>query len=198
MAHWRAFFTSKDYLTAADLYDEGADRFVDRDVQITKVNRVTLKGERGREDQRPGIYFRGLTKPLGANATNCDSISIALGSYDMKQWPGGWLTLYVDENVEVKERGRTVKRPAVRIRMKSPRAAQGPQQGGQSGPAARGPQQDPRDARGQQQSRPSAPPASSPRQGPPPDLFSDAPPIGDDEAAEIARAERESAQRERR
>lgn len=185
MAHWRAFFTSKDYLTAADLYDEREDRFVERSLRITRVVKVTLKGERGREDQRPGIYFEGITKPLGANATNCDSISLAVGSTDMKSWPGRWVTLYVDENVEIKERGRTVKRPAVRIRMQSPRAPQD-QRNAQRATSSPTTQQRP--------SQSARPPA-----GPPPDLFDNAPPpIDPDEAAEIARLEREAAAKERR
>lgn len=195
MAHWRAFFTSKDYLTAADLYDEASDTFKDLDVQIERVIRVTLKGEKGREDQRPGVYFRGHRKPLGANATNCDSISLALGSYDMKRWPGGWVSLYVDENVEVKERGRTVKRPAVRIRMKSPRAHQQ-----QDSRTSSSPQQQRQPQQQQQRSSApqSTPPATSSRQ-PPPDLFDNVPPpIDPDEAAEIARLEREQAQKDRR
>lgn len=194
MAHWRAFFTSKDYLTAADLYDEASDRFGEQNALIERVVKVTLKGERGREDQRPGIYFKGHKKPLGANATNCGSISLALGSTDMKQWPGKWVTLYVDENVEVKENGRTVKRPAVRIRMQAPRS-QTAERDPRSQPAPNRNAPPPAQQRPQHMAR-GTQPSSSDRQ-PPPDLFDKAPPPTDEEAAEILRREREEAARER-
>lgn len=125
MAHWRALFTSRDYLTSADLYNERTDSFAEITVEIERVQRVTLKGEGGREDQRPGIYFKGSKtgKPLGANATNCDAIERVVGTDDFKRWPGAWLTLFVT-STQVKEKGRKVNRPCIRVKPEKPTAEQ--------------------------------------------------------------------------
>jgi hypothetical protein len=116
--HYRAFFTSKDFLTAADLYDERSDSFREIDVEITRVVRSTLTGPGGKKDGRPGLYLRAvasgkdLPKPLGANATNCRSIANVARSSDMKQWPGVVVRLYVD-TFDDREEGP---RPCLRIR----------------------------------------------------------------------------------
>ena len=119
MAHWRALFTSNEFLTAADLYNERTDTFAEITVEIERVVSVTLKGEKGREDGRPGIYFRGSRsgKPLGANATNCKAIESIAGTDDFKKWPGTWLTLFV---TDVRVDGR--KRPCMRIKPEKPSA----------------------------------------------------------------------------
>lgn len=119
MAHWRALFSSAHYLTAADLYDERTDSFREVTVQIERVNRVTMTGEKGREDSRPGVYFVGHKKPLGANATNCDTISLVVGSDDMKRWPGKRITLFVGET-QIRQGTRTIKRPCVRVKPSAP------------------------------------------------------------------------------
>jgi hypothetical protein len=128
--HYRAFFTSKDFLTAADLYDERTDSFRELEVEITKVTRATLTGPGGKKDGRPGLYLRGaasgkdLPKPLGANATNCAAIANVARSTDMKDWPGTVVSLYVDTYEDRVEGPR----PCLRIRAFAPtqqRAARG-------------------------------------------------------------------------
>jgi hypothetical protein len=124
VAHWRALFTSNEFLTSADLYNESTDTFSEITVEIERVVGVTLKGEGGREDGRPGIYFRGSRtgKPLGANATNCTAIESIAGSNDFKKWLGVWITLFVGETDIRKGRGKTERRPCLRVKPEKPSA----------------------------------------------------------------------------
>ncbi|MBA2720770.1 MAG: hypothetical protein H0U52_16245 [Chloroflexi bacterium] len=114
MAHFRAFFVSGEFMTAADLYNADADEFREITVTISKVAPVKLTGKKGKVDGRPGVFFKESKtgKPLGANATNSAAISNIAGSADTKKWPGTKITLFV-EMVEIRGEGI---RPAVRVR----------------------------------------------------------------------------------
>lgn len=111
--HYRAMFTSSEFLTAADLYDEKTDTFRELTVTIERIAKVTLTGKKGKQDGRPGAWFKGQRsgKPLGLNATNCAAIANVVGSPDIKKWLGAQITLRVED---VNIRGEGV-RPAVRV-----------------------------------------------------------------------------------
>lgn len=113
MAHWKSLFTSDKYLTSADLYDFNTDTFRDLVVTISKVVPLTIIGDKGKKDGRPGIYFKESKsgKPLGCNATNANAISNVAGSTDWKSWIGVRITVRV-EMVDVRGKGIM---PAIRI-----------------------------------------------------------------------------------
>ena len=113
--HYRAFFTSNKYLTSADLYDEKADAFREITVTIDRVVKVQLIGKGGKNDGRPGLYFKEQKsgKPLGLNAGNSAAVANVAGSTDMKKWPGVRITLFVEMAEHVRGEGVT---PAIRVR----------------------------------------------------------------------------------
>lgn len=113
MAHWKSLFTSSKYITAADLYDFNSDSFRDLVATISKVVPLTIVGDKGKTDGRPGVYFKESKsgKPLGINATNASAISNVAGSTDWKDWVGTRITIRV-EMVDVRGKGRM---PAIRI-----------------------------------------------------------------------------------
>lgn len=117
--HYRAMFTSDKYFTSADLYDERADAFRELTVTIEKVAKVTMVGEKGKTDGRPGLWFVGskLGKPLGLNAGNSDKMAEIAGSTDVKKWVGVTIRLVV-EMIVIRGKGPHP-RPAVRV--KAPR-----------------------------------------------------------------------------
>lgn len=114
MAHFRALFTSAEFMTAADLYDEKTDTFREVTVTIARIAQVQLVGKKGKKDGRPGLYFKESKsgKPLGVNATNGAAISNVVGSPDMKDWIGKQIRIGVDM---VDIRGEGI-RPAIRVR----------------------------------------------------------------------------------
>jgi len=114
--HYRAMFTSDKYLTSADLYDEPNDRFRELVVEIEKVQKLTMVGEKGKTDGRPGLHFKGSTskKPLGLNAGNSDAVAAIAGSADVKKWIGVKIRLVVEMVVI---RGKSpIPRPAIRVK----------------------------------------------------------------------------------
>ena len=126
--HYRALFTSSEFLTSADLYDEKNDTFREMVVTIDRIARVTMVGRKGKKDGRPGAWFKESRsgKPLGLNATNCAAIANVTGSTDMKKWLGARITLRV-EMVDIRGEGI---RPAVRVvpfRPEQQQAARGSQ-----------------------------------------------------------------------
>lgn len=122
MTHYRAFFASDKYLTSADLYDEATDSFRDLVVAIERVEKLTMVGEKGKTDVRPGLHFVGSKskKPLGLNAGNSDQVVAIAGSTDMKKWPGVAVMLRV-EMVVIRGKGPHP-RPAIRIHPAPPQS----------------------------------------------------------------------------
>lgn len=122
MAHFRTMLTS-DNFSAADLWSEKAEKYVEIDVEIVSVRKGEVVGEKGRKKGMPFITMKSgktgqvIPKPLGCNATNGDSIAALAGSPDVKRWPGVWITLYVTKT----QMGKGM-RDAIRIRPSSPRA----------------------------------------------------------------------------
>lgn len=121
MAHFRTMLKS-EHFSAADLWSEKGERYVEINVQIVDVKQGEVVGEKGRKKGMPFITMlsektgQRIPKALGCNATNCDSIAFLAGSPDLKRWPGVWLTLYVTK-VDL-GKGQ---RDAIRIRPKSPK-----------------------------------------------------------------------------
>lgn len=113
--HYRAMFTSDKYITSADLYDERTDTFRDLVVTIERVEKLTMVGEKGKTDGRPGLHFVGSTskKPLGLNAGNAEAVAAIAGSADMKKWPGVRIMLRV-EMIVIRGKGPHP-RPAIRV-----------------------------------------------------------------------------------
>lgn len=123
MAHYRTYLTS-DNLMAADLWVEKDEKFAEWNVEIVKVAKGEVVGEKGRKKGMPFITIRNVEgrehpKQLGLNATNCESVASLCGSPDMKRWPGTWLTLYV-----TKTDSKDGKRDCIRIRPESPKVKQ--------------------------------------------------------------------------
>ena len=147
MAHFRAFFSSDDWLTAADLYDERNDTFFEVDVEIIRITKGTLTtpGKNDKKKSRPAIYMRSLRtgkelpKPLGAGATICETIASIAGTGEMKRWIGQPITLFV---TETRVSGKP--RPCIRVKPEAPRAQQrGGQQQQRETSTSRAPAQPP-------------------------------------------------------
>lgn len=123
MPHFRAFFSSDEWLTAADLYNERDDNFIELDVEITKVTKGTLTtpGKSDTKKSRPALHLlslrsgRPVPKPLGAGATICETIASIAGTGEMKRWVGQAITLFV---TETKVSGKT--RPCIRVKPQAP------------------------------------------------------------------------------
>jgi hypothetical protein len=120
MAHYRTMLTS-DNLMAADLWDDRTERYGEWIVKIISVAKGEVVGEKGRKKGMPFIRIanqqgREHPKPLGLNATNCETIRSLVGSPDVKRWPGLWITLYVTQTDS-----KDGKRDCIRIRPESPK-----------------------------------------------------------------------------
>jgi len=111
-----------DKFSAADLWSENLEKYVEIVVQIERVSQGEVIGEKGRKKEMPFLTMRSaktgqtIPKPLGINATNGDTIAGIVGSPDVKKWIGLWITLYVTKT----EMGKGM-RDCIRIR---PQAAQ--------------------------------------------------------------------------
>lgn len=99
MPHWRTLMKS-EFLCAADLWDDRADKYVSLVVKIVKVAGGEVTGDKGKKTERPFLWFedrsgRALRAPFGANSTCSTTISQVLGTEDYKRWIGQWIALYV-------------------------------------------------------------------------------------------------------
>lgn len=120
MAHYRTYLTS-DNLMAADLWDDKAEKYTEWIVEIISVAKGEVVGEKGRKKGMPFVKIKDARgrehpKPLGLNATNCDSVAMLAGSPDMKRWPGTRVTLYV-----TKTDSKDGKRDCIRMRPEPPK-----------------------------------------------------------------------------
>lgn len=126
MAHYRTMLTNENF-SAADLWSEKLEKYVEIVVQIIDVKRGEVVGEKGRKKGMPFITMRSaktgqtIPKPLGLNATNCETISGVAGAPDMKKWPGLWITLYVTKT----EVGKGM-RDCIRIRPEAAKVSGAP------------------------------------------------------------------------
>lgn len=109
MPHYKSMMDT-EWLFAFDLNGK------DQHVQIERVVGGTLIGEGGRKSKKPVAHFKGVSKPLALNATNCKTIASIAGSTNTDKWIGLWITLYV--TTAAKPNGEMTE--AIRIRPKAP------------------------------------------------------------------------------
>lgn len=88
MTHWRDLQEERKNLYAEHL--GGADRVL----RIVAVRGGEVMGEKGRKTRKPFICFDGVEQPLAANITNCKMIAKLLGTANVDEWVGRWITLY--------------------------------------------------------------------------------------------------------
>lgn len=162
MPHWREMMTS-DKLFAVDL--DGKDRIVTI-VRVVQGEYPDFEDPK-RKLKKPDVYFKEFTKPLGLNSTNARAISRLFGSPKTEEWIGKRLVLYPTITKAFGEEHEC-------IRVRNKRIPDEPIAGP---PRAQG---------SQQQARPTQPPPARTNE-PHPNA-----PISADEAAEIARLERET------
>jgi hypothetical protein len=86
MPDFRTFF-DKDYLYAFMLQGK------EHTVEIERVVGGELIGEGGKKTKKPICHFKGKSKPLGLNITNCRAIAAMYGN-DTSKWVGKRITIY--------------------------------------------------------------------------------------------------------
>lgn len=164
--HYRMFFSSDIWLTAADLFNEQTGKTREVTLTIDRVVKGHLVGVGGKRSTKPAIHWKerqkdgSPIKPLAVGAKCCAQIGQSVGSTDMSKWPGNKITLFVDE-----DRVSGEMRPCIRVR------------------AFRADQQ--RASRGGKD----APPATN-------DMPNESAPLTDEDKAQIADIERQNAERE--
>ena len=121
MPHWRKGHQSEaNNLRSVDLYDEAASQKSGRDcyvspvVVIEKMSTAPVKSrDKPKGEIRNFAHFKGKSKPLGLNVTNCETLQDLAGSPATERWVGLVVQLYVDPRVRYPS-GK--KGPAIRIR----------------------------------------------------------------------------------
>lgn len=90
MTHFREAMDPKPFICAFDLKGREVD------VQIDRVVRGEIVGEKGKTSKKPACYFRGTRdpRPLFLNVTNCKILAALTGSSNIEDWAGQWVTLY--------------------------------------------------------------------------------------------------------
>ena len=86
MPDYRTMFDS-DYLFAFHLQGREVT------LKIVRVESGLVKGEKGKKDRKPVVYFAGKEKGLALNKTNGKTIAGLYGN-DTAQWIGKLVTLY--------------------------------------------------------------------------------------------------------
>lgn len=76
-------------LSWVDIHGKG-----DVTVQIEKVTRGEVIGEKGRKKRMPFVAFKGASKRLGLNKTNTKTLIALYGKY-AEDWVGQRCTLYI-------------------------------------------------------------------------------------------------------
>jgi transcriptional regulator with GAF, ATPase, and Fis domain len=89
---------------------------------IDRVVSEKIKGEKGKIDIKPVIYFKEQIKPMILNNTNCMTIEFLTGSDLPDDWAGHKITIY---GTPVKMGNETVE--ALRIRATKPELKKDPQ-----------------------------------------------------------------------
>lgn len=88
MSHWKKLMDEKELLYAFDLNGK------DVTLEIDKVTGGELIGENGRKTKKPVASFKGTTKKLALNTTNCKTIVQLYGSNETNDWAGKRITLF--------------------------------------------------------------------------------------------------------
>jgi len=88
MAHWKKLMDPKEFLFAFDL--DGREITL----EIEKVVAGEMIGEQGKRSKKPIATFKGTTKKLALNTTNCKTIVQLYGSNEVNDWAGKRITLF--------------------------------------------------------------------------------------------------------
>jgi len=125
--HWRKNHESaSNNLTSADIYDEknsapNKPAYFSPVVLIERASSDRVKSaEKPKGEKRNFVYFKGKSKPLALNVTNCKTLESLSGSPDPAHWVGLTIQLFVDPDAKYPS-GK--KGPAIRIRPTLPRGA---------------------------------------------------------------------------
>jgi len=100
MPHFRTMLSSENF-SAADLWMEQQQKYAEVIVEIVRVKKGEVVGERGKKKTMPmavmrsGKTGREFEKALGLNATNCRTLASLAGSPNTDKWIGMWINLYV-------------------------------------------------------------------------------------------------------
>lgn len=172
--HWRHVHRrmNEHLLFAEDLGPVGTKV----DLEVIDSGQIAVKGAGKRTKPMPWLAFAGRdgkpkTKRLGLNVTNCKTMEAITGTPVIEQWRG-WITLVVVATEYTdSETGERCKTHAIRIAPTRPRTGRAPASASEQAAAAQ---------RGEPVTTQQEELAAA-----------DAPPIDADEAAEIARRERE-------
>lgn len=124
MPSWRTLKTYPDRLTAGDLWDERANKYLEVDVVIDSVR----KTEVGFGDQRASspavLYQRHPQVPPKLHVINASMSKIIEGFIgnpdDYTKWPGTAVTIYV---TDYKDKRTKITSKVLRYRPSPPRAA---------------------------------------------------------------------------
>lgn len=87
MPHWKSMFDDSDMLFAHDLQGR------DVTVEIEKVYKGELTGEKGRKTKKPFVKIKGRDKKLALNKTNGRTVAKLYGT-DTAAWVGKLITLF--------------------------------------------------------------------------------------------------------
>ena len=118
LTHWKKYF-NKDYLGTWSLPD-GKDVIV----TIDHVEKAIIKGEGGREDVRPIIFFKEYKEPMVLNATNGKIIHKILCSEYVEKWYSKRVQLYVDRNIKIGKGASAETTDGLRVREFVPKTNQ--------------------------------------------------------------------------
>lgn len=92
--HWKKVFDS-DYLGSCDIEDGKELKLVIDHVEIRKV-----KNTNGADEERNVAVFKGDTKPMILNATNCKQIKKFSKSPFIQDWSGVAIQVYVKADIK--------------------------------------------------------------------------------------------------
>lgn len=155
--HYRLFYSSDKWLTAADLYDADRDETFERTLTVAKVTKGELVGDKGRKSIKLVLHWEEANvKPLGCAVEISQAMLQITGQENPKNWKGARITLFV-KMIDMRGEGR---RPAIRVKAFNPNQQR----------AASHQQSKPQQRAAQQSRTAAAPPADRPPPAePPPD-----------------------------
>ena len=111
--HWRNY-TDLNYLRA-ELFDAKEKKVL----TIKDVKMERIKGDSGKEDTKPVLYFEEDVLPMVANSTNCKTIEAIYGTGLMDEWVGKKIQIIA---TKTKVAGESV--PCIRIEKVRPTSSE--------------------------------------------------------------------------
>jgi len=106
------------YLNSGDLYDPKTGKPREYTLEIVRVIKGELTGEKGRKATKPVLFFRGARKPFAISSTDGKTIASLVGSPLTERWIGARITLFV---TTTSVQGETVE--CIRVRARAPLAS---------------------------------------------------------------------------